>query len=74
MTYVWQTYINNCRLWLMYLKKEFTYDIFWNILKNFIRMELSSLLELEENSKELQELQKRLKEIGESLWNRKITG
>lgn len=58
----------------MYLKKEFTYDIFWNILKNFIRMELSSLLELEENSKELQELQKRLKEIGESLWNRKITG
>ena len=30
-------------------------------------MELSSLLELEENSKELQELQKRLKEIGESL-------
>ena len=58
----------------MYLKKEFTYDIFWNILKNFIRMELSSLLELEENSKELQELQKRLKETGESLWNRKITG
>ena len=30
-------------------------------------MELSSLLELEENSKELQELQKRLKETGESL-------
>ena len=32
------------------------------------------MLELEENQKELQELANKLKEVGESLWNRQIEG